>query len=69
MKPEAGEVFAAFEPIWPVLLPATIRSLVHQLIWEVRWSARSNRFVVMLDEIALHQYAEELRPIHEDSPR
>jgi hypothetical protein len=60
MESEAGLVFAAFESIWPVLLPATIRSLVHQLIWEVRWNARANRFVVMLDEVAVRGYAEEL---------
>lgn len=52
MESEAGFVFAAFEPIWMVLLPATLRWPVHQLVWEVRWNGRSNRLVVMLDEIA-----------------
>jgi len=58
---EAASVLAAFKPIWCVLREETIRSLVQQLVWEVRWDAHHNRITVMLDEIAVHEYAEELR--------
>jgi hypothetical protein len=44
-----------------VLRPRTIRALVQQLVWELRWDASHDRFEVMLDDIAIHEHAEELR--------
>lgn len=63
---EAASVLAAFKPIWCVLRQETIRSLVQQLVWEVHWNAHHNRITVTLDEIAVHEYAEELRRANND---
>lgn len=58
---EAAYVLSAFEPIWRVLWPRTIQALVQQLVWEVRWDASHDRFEVMLDDLTIHEHAEELR--------
>ena len=64
---EAASVLAAFKPIWCVLRQETIRSVVQQLVWEVRWDAHHNRTTVMLDDIAVHEYAEELRRANDET--
>lgn len=66
---EAAFVLVAFKPIWRALRPRTIRALVQQLVWEVRWDASHDRFEVMLDEIAIHEHAEELRRSSADEDR
>jgi len=40
-------------PIWEVLFPQVVHRLVAQLVWEVQWDGRKDRFTVMLDETAI----------------
>jgi hypothetical protein len=46
-------VLTSYAPIWKVLFPETVRSLVAQLVWEVRWDGPENEFTVVLDETAI----------------
>ncbi len=50
---EALTVLTAYEPIWEVLFPETVRRSVDQLVWEVRWDGLKNEFDVGLDETAI----------------
>ncbi|MBI5548139.1 MAG: recombinase family protein [Deltaproteobacteria bacterium] len=58
---DAAFVFPALEPIWPVLFPQVVRRILQQLIREVRWDGRRNRFTVALNRAAIEEYARELR--------
>lgn len=61
LSPDAPLVLAELDHMWPVLFPRSVRSLVEQLVWEVRWDASRNRVTIMLDEIAVHEFAERIR--------
>ena len=53
LSPEAQFVLTRFSPIWEVLFPQVMHGLVAQLVWEVRWDGRKDRFSVSLDETAI----------------
>ena len=39
---------------------------VRQAVWEVSWDARRDRIEVMVDDIALHEMTEAMRPSSND---
>jgi len=53
LSPEAQFVLTRFAPLWKVLIPRVEQALVNQLVWEVQWDGRQDKFTVMLDETAV----------------
>ncbi len=66
LSAEAAFVLSTLKSIWRVLRPWTLRSVVQQLVWEVRWDASHDRIEVMLDDVAVHERAEELRRVRDE---
>ncbi len=66
LSAEAAFVLSTLRSIWRVLRPRTLRSVVQQFVWEVRWDASHDRIEVMLDDVAVHEQAEELRRVRDE---
>ncbi len=67
ISPEAQFVLTNYAPIWEVLFPQVVHRLVAQLVWEVQWDGRNDRFTVVLDETAVAE--EHVKIIRRDEER
>ncbi len=55
LSPEAHFVLRRFAPLWEALIQQVEHALVAQLVWEVRWDGRKDKFTVVLDDTAIAQ--------------
>lgn len=70
IAPDAHFVLTHDAPIWQVLFPQVEHRLVAQLVWEVQWDGRKDKFTVVLDETAIaEEYAAIKRRDEERSSR